>query len=80
MAVNAEAIHGTRPWKVFGEGPGIQKSQAGAGMNGTAEHFNEKNRKDLTGEDIRFTTKGKTLYLYAAGILNITSTHSKLTY
>ncbi len=67
MKINAEAIHGTRPWKVFGEGPGIQKTDASAGMNGTPEHFNEKGRKDLTGADIRFTTKTDALYAFAMG-------------
>ena len=67
MKVNAEAIHGTRPWKVFGEGPGIRKTSSGAGMNGTPEHFNEKQRKDLTGADIRFTTKAGALYAFSMG-------------
>ncbi|HTQ57631.1 MAG TPA: alpha-L-fucosidase [Bryobacteraceae bacterium] len=59
MAVNAEGIHGTRPWKVFGEGPGTQvKAQAA---------FNEGARKDLTAEDIRFTTKGGKLYAFVMG-------------
>jgi alpha-L-fucosidase len=67
MKVNAEAIHGTRPWKIFGEGPGIRKTAAGAGMNGTPEHFNESQRKDLTGADVRFTTKGGLLYAFVMG-------------
>jgi alpha-L-fucosidase len=67
MKMNSEAIHGTRPWKIFGEGPGTQKSKAGGGMNGTAEHFNEKERKDLTASDIRFTTKRGVLYAFAMG-------------
>jgi alpha-L-fucosidase len=59
MAVNSEGIHGSRPWKVFGEGPGTQvKSQAA---------FNEGGRKDLTAEDIRYTTKGRTLYAFVMG-------------
>jgi alpha-L-fucosidase len=67
MKVNSEAIYSTRPWKIFGEGPGIQKTTVGAGMNGTPEHFNEKERKDLTGEDIRFTTKADALYAFSMG-------------
>jgi hypothetical protein len=39
----------------------------GEGFNGTPEHFNESKRVDLTGEDIRFTTKGSTLYAFAMG-------------
>jgi alpha-L-fucosidase len=59
MAVNSEGIHDTRPWKVFGAGPGVD-SAAGGGMN-------ERNRKDLTAEDIRFTTKGNSLYAFMMG-------------
>jgi alpha-L-fucosidase len=29
--------------------------------------FNERNRKDLTANDVRFTTKGETLYTYVMG-------------
>src|ERR1039457_1015079 len=53
--------------RIFGEGPGIRKSAPGEGFNGTPEHFNESKRVDLTGEDIRFTTKGSTLYAFAMG-------------
>jgi alpha-L-fucosidase len=67
MKVNSEAIYATRPWKIFGEGPGIRKTPPGGGFAGTAEHFNESKRVDLTGEDIRFTTKGDTLYAFAMG-------------
>jgi alpha-L-fucosidase len=56
MAVNSEGIHGSRPWKVFGEGPGTVVKKDAA--------FNEGGRKDLTAEDIRYTTKGKTLYAF----------------
>jgi alpha-L-fucosidase len=59
MVVNSEGIHGSRPWKVFGEGPGTQVKPAAA--------FNEGGRKDLTAEDVRFTTKGKTLYAFVMG-------------
>jgi alpha-L-fucosidase len=67
MKVNSEAIYGTRPWKIFGKGPGIRKTPAGGGFAGTAEHFNENKRVDLTSEDIRFTTKGNTLFAFAMG-------------
>lgn len=67
MKINGEAIYGTRPWKIFGEGPGTQKATSGAGMNGTAEHFNEKSRRDLTGADVRFTTTDEVLYAFVMG-------------
>jgi alpha-L-fucosidase len=50
---NGEAIFGTRPWRKFGEGP-TQPPPAGA--------FGEEKQKPYTGEDIRFTKKGDTLY------------------
>jgi alpha-L-fucosidase len=52
LAVNGEAIYGTRPWTVFGEGP----TQIVEGS------FNDTKRPPFTGEDIRFTTRGNTLY------------------
>lgn len=67
VKVNSEAIYSTRPWKIFGEGPGIRKTAPGAGMIGTPEHFNEAKRVDLTSADVRFTTKGETLYAFAMG-------------
>ncbi len=67
MKVNSEAVHGTRPWKIIGEGPGITKTRPDAGMNGTPEHFNEEQRKDLTGDDVRFTTKDGVLYAFSMG-------------
>lgn len=60
MAVNSEAIYATRPWKIFGDGPGTQKPA-------TDEMFNERSRKPLTADDVRFTTKGETLYAFVMG-------------
>ena len=55
MKVNSEAIHGTRPWKTYGEGP--TKPKAGA--------FGESG--EYTPADIRFTTKRDTLYAIFLG-------------
>jgi alpha-L-fucosidase len=54
-AIHGEAIFGTRPWQTFGEGP--VRAEGGA--------FKE----DFTysAKDIRFTTKGPTLYAIAMG-------------
>src|SRR5262249_14722951 len=54
------AIHGTRPWKIFGEGSNIVKPALG-------QKYNEINRKDFTFEDIRFITRKKTLYAFFMG-------------
>jgi len=58
MGVNSEAIHGTRPWKIFGAGPAIQT---------TGGPMNERNRKPMIAEDVRFTTKGRALYVFVMG-------------
>ena len=53
--INGEAIYGSRPWLVYGEGE--VKPKGGAGN----EEFN------FTAKDIRFTTQGKSLYAIALG-------------
>jgi len=55
LETNGEAIYGTRPWSVFGEGPTPV-------VEGS---FNDTKRAAFTGEDIRFTAKGETLYAIA---------------
>jgi alpha-L-fucosidase len=62
MDVNRECIFGTRPWKICGEGPALAKT---APL--TAQGFNEGKGKPFTAEDVRFTTKGDTLYVIALG-------------
>jgi alpha-L-fucosidase len=62
MDVNKEAIHGTRPWKVYGEGP---RMASAAPLS--AQGFNEGRGKPFTAEDVRFTTKGETLYAIVMG-------------
>lgn len=56
LEINGEAIYGTRPWKVFGEGP--TESASGS--------FSDQ-KKPFTAQDIRFTTKGDILYAIALG-------------
>jgi alpha-L-fucosidase len=55
MAANSEAIHGTRPWKIYGEGP--TETAVGAFAESVA----------YTARDIRFTTRGETLYAITLG-------------
>lgn len=52
LRVNGEAIYGTRPWKVYGEGP----TQVESGM------FTDTKRAPFTSRDVRFTTRGDVLY------------------
>jgi alpha-L-fucosidase len=54
-AVNGEAIFGTRPWRIYGEGAVQYKGG----------HFNEDYK--YSASDVRFTTKGPTLYAIALG-------------
>jgi alpha-L-fucosidase len=61
MAVNKEGIFGTRPWKVFGEGPASE----GAAL--TAQGFNEGKGKPFSAEDVRFTAKDGVLYAIVLG-------------
>ena len=65
MAVNSEGIYGTRPWKVFGEGPVASAPPRPASARG--DGFNERNRQDFTAGEVRFTTKGSTLYAFVMG-------------
>src|SRR5271157_2151442 len=57
LKVNGDAIYGTRPWKVYGEGP--TKVTAGA--------FHDTDTGSYTAEDFRFTTKGGALYAIELG-------------
>jgi alpha-L-fucosidase len=63
MSVNSEGIYATRPWKIYGTGPSTMPRPERQGRMG----FNENGRKDLTAQDIRFTTKGKALYAFMMG-------------
>ena len=60
MAVNSEGIYASRPWKVYGEGPSTK-------IKIVEGNFNEDKRADLTSQDVRFTTKGNTLYAFVMG-------------
>ncbi len=62
MKLNGESIFGTRPWKIFGEGPA---QLAAAELK--AQGFNEGKGKLFTYEDIRFAAKGDLLYATAMG-------------
>ena len=57
-AANGEGIYGTRPWKVYGEKPS-DKSVKKMGQFDENYGFSSK--------DIRFTTKGNTLYVFCLG-------------
>ena len=68
---NGEGIYGTRPWKIYGEGPSTQKNQAKGQFGGV------KDVRPYEASDIRFTTKGETLFAFCmnapTGDIKITS-------
>jgi alpha-L-fucosidase len=55
IAPNGEGIYATRPWNIFGEGPSTTATVA-RGQLATYKS-----------EDVRFTTKGDTLYAFVMG-------------
>ena len=60
LLLNGEAIYGTMPWSIYGEGPSYLKRTG---------HYSEKDLNALyTVEDIRFTQKGNTLYAICLGV------------
>jgi len=63
MPVNGEAIFGTRPWTVYGEGPSMFV-QAEASQTGGVKDVGQP----YTAEDLRFTTKGGCLYVICLGV------------
>ena len=56
--INSEAIQGSRPWKIYGEGPSIHAPRLAS---------YQLNRLKFDYSDIRFTTKGDILYAIALG-------------
>jgi alpha-L-fucosidase len=57
LEVNGEAIYGTRPWKIFGEGPTESASGSFADQ-----------KISFQAKDIRFTTKDNLLYAITLGL------------
>ncbi len=66
MGINSEGIYATRPWKIFGTGPLTDIVKNEKEVN-SALQFNENQRKTFSYEDVRFATKGKTLYAFIMG-------------
>ena len=59
MSANSEGVYSTRPWKISGQG-------ASPAPNADVS-FNESKRQPLSATDVRFTTKGDTLYAFVMG-------------
>jgi len=58
-AANGEGIYGSRPWKIYGEGPSTVRSNQQKGRFGGL-----KDTRDYQPGDIRFTTKGDDIYAF----------------
>ena len=54
LKINGEGIYGTRPWDIAEEGPAVI----------TEGSFGDTKPVTYTAEDIRFTSKGKTVYVF----------------
>jgi len=57
LKANGEAIYGSRPWRIFGEGP----TETAAGT------FQDTKTKPYTADDFRFTTGNGKLYAIELG-------------
>jgi alpha-L-fucosidase len=80
MAVNSEGIHGTRPWRICGEGPSVEGTirdtsvfkllppipDTSPGATRSAGR-RDSGSKPYTAQDVRFTTKGSALYAFVLG-------------
>jgi len=59
---NGVGIYGSRPWKIFGEGPLTSGKQKKGQFGGLSDN------QAFSSSDIRFTTKGGKLYAYCMGV------------
>jgi alpha-L-fucosidase len=62
MAPHGEGIYGTRPWKVYGEGPSTVPNKQTRGQFGGSRDV-----RPYTAEDFRFTVKGDIVYAFMMG-------------
>ena len=61
LAVNGEAIYGTRPWYTYGEGPTTQPA-------GDFANHKEFLKVKYSWKDVRYTQKGNTIYATLLGV------------
>jgi alpha-L-fucosidase len=62
-AANGEGIYGTRPWKIYGEGPSTIKANQRKGQFGGLS-----DTRGYVAADFRFTTKNGNLYAYCMNV------------
>ncbi|TWU42787.1 alpha-L-fucosidase [Novipirellula artificiosorum] len=58
LRINGEAIYGSRPWLVYGEGPTVTP----------VGHLSDMGFDGFSGEDVRYTTNQGNLYVIALGV------------
>ncbi|MEO8110218.1 MAG: alpha-L-fucosidase [Ginsengibacter sp.] len=61
-SVNGEGIYGTRPWKIYGEGPSTIKSSQKKGQFGGLS-----DTRGFQSTDVRFTMKDNVLFAFCLG-------------
>jgi alpha-L-fucosidase len=59
-SVNGEGIFGSRPWKVYGEGPSVVEKKDAWKWGG----ISDVRKKPYTETDFRFTSKGNDIYAF----------------
>lgn len=74
LKINGEAIYGTRPWKVYGDGKSVRGEQIetvdaelrnAVAAQKKGEHFNQRTTATpaYAHDEVRYTTKGDSFYL-----------------
>ncbi len=74
LTVNGEAIYGTRPWKVYGDGKSVRGEKVetvdaelrnAVAAQKKGEHFNQRTTATpaFTHDEVRYTTKGDDFYI-----------------
>ena len=69
LAVNGEAIYGSKPWAVYGEGPSVPAAipfdwAGGSTARPAPAGMPKEPRRAFTAEDLRFTTNAGALYVF----------------
>ena len=62
LKINGEAIYGTTPWMIFGEGPAKNNADK------FSKDYGDKNKIQYTAKDFRFAAKDDILYAFSLGI------------
>jgi len=57
---NGEGIYGSRPWKIYGEGPSVDEKK----IKGSFGGISDVRKTPYSAADFRFTKKGKTIYAF----------------